>query len=78
METLIASALRFKTNIKCGGCIAAVTPYLNAIEQLDGWNVDTASPDKILTVQTTDKRVGEVVKKAIEQAGYKAEPVARP
>ncbi|MEZ0487563.1 MULTISPECIES: heavy-metal-associated domain-containing protein [Spirosomataceae] len=73
METL-----NFKTNIKCGGCIAAVTPYLNAIEQLDGWNVDTANPDKILTVQTTDNRIGEVVKKAIEKAGYKAEPIARP
>ncbi|MCY7359809.1 MAG: copper chaperone [Rudanella sp.] len=70
METL-----NFKTNIKCGGCIAAVTPYLNAIEQLDGWNVDTASPNKILTVQTTDTRIGEEVKKAVERAGYKAEPM---
>jgi len=73
METL-----NFKTNIKCGGCVATVTPFLNDIEQLDGWNVDTASPDKILTVQTTDNRIGEVVKKAIEKAGFKAEPIARP
>lgn len=85
METLTASSgtpeqLRFKTNIKCGGCIAAVTPYLNAIEQLDGWNVDTANPNKILTVQTTtrrpgDNRIGEEVRKAVEQAGYKADPM---
>lgn len=73
METL-----NFKTNIKCGGCIATVTPFLNEIDQLDGWNVDTSSPDKILTVQTTDTRVGEAVKKAVERAGYKAEPIARP
>ncbi len=73
METL-----NFKTNIKCGGCIATVTPFLNEIEQLDGWNVDTSSPDKILTVQTTDTRVGAEVKKAIERAGYRAEPIARP
>lgn len=77
METL-----NFKTNIKCGGCIATVTPFLNEIEQLDGWNVDTNSPDKILTVQTTarrpgDIRVGDEVKKAVERAGYKAEPIAR-
>ncbi len=75
--------LNFKTNIKCSGCIAAVTPFLNAIEQLDGWNVDTANPDKILTVQTTarqptDIRVGEEVRKAVERAGYKAEPIIRP
>jgi copper chaperone len=73
METMTASALRFKTNIKCGGCIAAVTPYLNAVEQLSSWHVDTAHPDKILTVQTTNARTGEEVKKAVEQAGYRAE-----
>ncbi len=78
METL-----SFKTNIKCGGCIATVTPFLNEIEQLDGWNVDTNSPDKILTVQTSarrpgDIRVGDDVKKAVERAGYKAEPIVRP
>jgi copper chaperone CopZ len=70
METL-----NFKTNIKCGNCVAAVTPFLNDIEQLDGWNVDTKSPDRILTVQTTDTRIGDEVRKAIEKAGYKAEPL---
>lgn len=72
METL-----NFKTNIKCSGCVATVTPYLNKIDQLDGWNVDTNSPDKVLTVQTTDNRIGEEVRKAVEQAGYRAEPMAR-
>lgn len=80
METLLASSgtpeqLRFKTNIKCGGCIAAVTPYLNTIENLGGWTVDTANPDKILTVQTADSRIGEEVRKAVERAGYKADPM---
>jgi copper chaperone len=78
METSISSAIRFKTNIKCGGCIAAVTPYLNAIEQLDGWNVDTGSPNKILTVQTTETGIGKEVQKAVEQAGYRAELLAQP
>ncbi|RIV17436.1 copper chaperone [Fibrisoma montanum] len=73
METL-----NFKTNIKCSGCVAAVTPFLNDIEQVDGWNVDTDSPDKILTVQTTDNRIGAEVRKAVERAGYKAEPMPRP
>jgi copper chaperone CopZ len=73
METL-----NFKTNIKCSGCVAAVTPFLNDIEQLDGWNVDTDSPEKILTVQTTDTRIGKEVQNAVERAGYKAEPIPRP
>lgn len=67
--------VQFKTNIKCGGCIATVTPFLNAIEQLDGWNVDTGSPQKILTVGSTDAQIGELVKKAIEKAGFRAEPM---
>lgn len=73
METL-----NFKTNIKCSGCVAAVTPFLNDIEQVDGWNVDTHSPEKILTVQTTDNRIGQQIQQAVERAGYKAEPMARP
>ncbi|ADB42838.1 MULTISPECIES: heavy-metal-associated domain-containing protein [Spirosoma] len=76
METL-----NFKTNINCSGCVAAVTPFLNSIPSvahIDGWNVDMDSPDKILTVQTTDTRIGEEIQKAIEQAGYRAEPVTRP
>ena len=69
--------LNFKTNIKCGACVATVTPFLNAIEQLDGWNVDTSNPDRILTVQTTDTQIGDDVRKAVEKAGYKAEPMAK-
>ncbi|MGF7218767.1 copper chaperone CopZ [Spirosoma lacussanchae] len=76
METL-----NFKTNIKCSGCVTAVTPFLNGIPSIahvDGWNVDTASPDKILTVQTTDNRIGEEIQQAVQQAGYRAEPIERP
>lgn len=76
METL-----NFKTNIKCSGCVASVTPFLNSIPSvahIDGWNVDTDSPDKILTVQTTDNRIGAEIQKAVELAGYRAEPLPRP
>ncbi len=67
METL-----KFKTNIKCGGCVAIVTPSLNAVEGLESWQVDTANPDKILTVQAKTATTADV-KKAVEAAGYKAE-----
>lgn len=66
METLV-----FKTNIKCDGCIAKVTPYLNETAGADAWKVDTVSPEKRLTV-TTDKQAADIVQ-AIEKAGYKAE-----
>lgn len=44
--------IQFKTNINCGGCIKSVTPFLNALDDLDAWQVDTAVPEKILTVET--------------------------
>ncbi|RBL91930.1 heavy-metal-associated domain-containing protein [Chitinophaga flava] len=67
METV-----QFKTNIKCSGCIAAVTPALNEVAGQDNWEVDLQSPDKVLTV-STDKVVKEEIRQAIEKAGYKAE-----
>ena len=67
METL-----KFKTNIKCGGCVATVTPSLNAVEGVESWQVDTANPNKVLTVQAATA-TAEDVKKAVEAAGYKAE-----
>lgn len=62
---------KFKTNIKCSGCVATVTPFLDEAVGERKWEVDLADPAKILTVKTeTDK---EVVIRALEKAGYKAE-----
>lgn len=66
------STLKFKTNIKCGNCVAAVTPHMDAISGIDSWVVDLKDPNRILTVQT-DEADSETVKKAVETAGYKAE-----
>lgn len=67
--------LKFKTNIKCGGCIAAVTPHLNAVEGVAGnWQVDIKNPDKVLTVET-DGIPAEKIKDAVKKAGYTAEQV---
>lgn len=67
METV-----QFKTNIKCSGCIATVTPGLNEVAGQDNWEVDLQSPDKVLTV-STDKADKKAIQQAIEKAGYKAE-----
>ena len=68
------NTLKFKTNIKCGNCVAAVTPHLNAVSGIQSWNVDLKDPNRTLTVQT-DEASAEVVRKAVETAGYKAEAV---
>ncbi|GAA0564279.1 heavy-metal-associated domain-containing protein [Chitinophaga japonensis] len=67
--------VQFKTNIKCSGCIATVTPVLNEVAGQDNWEVDLQSPDKVLTV-AIDKAGKEEIQQAIEKAGYKAEALA--
>lgn len=67
METL-----KFKTTIKCSGCVANVTPVLNEVVGEDNWQVDIQAPDKILTIASEEVNPADVVK-AIEGAGYKAE-----
>lgn len=63
--------LQFKTNINCGGCIKAVTPTLNGEKAIQSWQVDTANPNKILTV-TGELNEDQVVA-LVEDAGFKAE-----
>jgi len=64
---------RFKTNIKCDGCIEKVTPHLNEALGKDTWTVDITDPAKLLTVNvaTTEAEV----KQALSKAGYKAEQI---
>lgn len=68
------NTLKFKTNIKCGNCVAAVTPHINALSGIDSWVVDLKDPNRTLTVKT-DEADAETVKNAVDTAGYKAEAV---
>ena len=68
-------ALTFKTNIKCSGCIAQATPFLDKVAGKHKWEVDTTNPDKILRVETGENISKEDIVKAVSEAGYKAEPV---
>ena len=70
LTLLPMKTLQFKTNINCGGCIKAVTPTLNQEAGAGNWQVDTANPNKILTV-TSDKLTAEQVVEAVEKAGFK-------
>ena len=67
METL-----KFKTNIKCGGCIATVSPFLNKVPEISSWTVDTATPEKILTVEAGEELQDEAVVSTLEKAGFTA------
>ena len=66
--------LKFKTNINCGGCIKTVTPFLNQLEEVDEWKVDTENTDKILTVEGDNFTAEEIIK-TVQNAGYTAKEV---
>jgi len=65
---------QFKTNINCSGCVAKVTPFLNGDEAIKEWNVNTADPLKLLTIQT-EKLEKDDVKALVQKAGFKAEDI---
>jgi copper chaperone CopZ len=62
---------KYKTNLKCSGCVEKVKPYLDELLQETDWQVDLQDQNKTLTVK---QPVDEVkVKSAFAKAGYKAE-----
>jgi copper chaperone len=65
--------MKFKTNVKCGACVAAVTPEMEKLN-LTKWEVDLAHPDRVLTVPEDTQP--EKVKAALQKAGYQAEQIS--
>ena len=66
--------VQYKTNINCGSCIKSVTPFLNELDNVDEWKVDTENPDKILTVELDDENQ-DAVMEAVKKAGFEIEKV---
>lgn len=69
------TTLKFKSTIKCGGCISTVQPELNNLPGVKSWEVDILHPDKILTVESETGDAQSVVD-ALKAVGYVAEPFA--
>lgn len=65
--------LKFKTTMKCNGCVQTVTPFLEQANNIQNWSVDLQNPDRVLTVQTEGD--AEEVKNLLKEAGYQAEEV---
>lgn len=64
---------KFKTTIKCSGCVDTVTPFLDEAIGEGNWDVDLNSPMKVLTVHSDVDQAK--VTKAMEKAGYRAEEI---
>lgn len=69
VKFITMNELKFRTNLKCSGCVAKVKPALESIESLNHWNVDIESPDKVLTVEGEGVSGSEVIN-ALKSAGY--------
>ena len=54
------ATMKFKTNAKCGGCVAAIGAKLNKLVKEDEWSVDLKSPDKVLEV-TADVPADKII-----------------
>lgn len=68
METI-----KFKTNIKCTGCLSTVTPYLNDLAGEGNWHVDLDNPQKILTVESELSE--NEISTAVQKSGFVAEKI---
>ena len=68
------NTLKFKTNINCAGCLAKVSPFLNAEQSIEKWDVDTSIPEKILTVETDEANADRVIS-VVKSAGFNIERV---
>jgi len=68
-EDTTVTSHRYKTDLRCGACVARVGPLLDAAPGVARWSADVADPNKVLTVEgegVTAERIGDV----IGNAGY--------
>ncbi|MFC4721703.1 heavy-metal-associated domain-containing protein [Geojedonia litorea] len=70
METL-----KFKTNIKCSGCISKATPTLDEKLGKGNWEVDLFTLKKTLTVSSSELDENEIIS-IVNEAGYTAEKIS--
>jgi len=60
---------KYKTDINCDSCVAAVTPYLNAERSIRQWSVNTADLNKVLTIEG-DGVHSATIRRLVAGAGF--------
>ena len=61
---------KFKTNFKCGGCVAAVKDILDKNPNIQKWDVDLQAEDKTLIIEWQADESEEIVNQ-ITKLGFK-------
>lgn len=63
------TTMRFKTDLNCGSCVAAVRPLLDNEGAIREWDVDTGAPQKTLTV-VGEGITADRVRSLVSRAGF--------
>jgi copper chaperone CopZ len=69
-------SIKFKTNLKCDGCINAIKPGMDAIKEIESWKVFLDDHDKTLEVdfENSDEiELTSLIRDAFTKAGYNIE-----
>jgi len=67
-------SIRLKTTVKCNGCLATVTPFLNGLAGLTNWSIDLNDQQRILTAEISGISAEDVIA-VIRKAGFNAEKI---
>ncbi|NOQ26855.1 MAG: hypothetical protein GQ564_15955 [Bacteroidales bacterium] len=70
--------LRFKTSLKCNGCVNAIKPSMDSINGIKIWRVFLDVQEKTLEVDLDDsnsEQIANAVKEAVTNAGYTIERI---
>ena len=67
--------IRFKSNLKCNGCVNAIKPGMENIDEIKSWRVFLDVNDKIIEVETdgNTEKIATNVEDVVTKAGYKVE-----
>ncbi|MDA3952256.1 MAG: heavy-metal-associated domain-containing protein [Bacteroidales bacterium] len=68
--------LRFKTSLKCNGCVTTIKPNMDTINGIKTWRVFLDVQEKTLEVDLDDPNTEEIannVMDAVTKAGYEIE-----
>lgn len=63
---------KFKTNIKCSGCVRSIQSGMDNLKDIERWEVDTNHADKILTVVSVSPNT-DSIEDTIQSLGYQIE-----
>jgi len=66
----MTTTLKYRTNLNCGSCVAAVKPHLDGDPTIRRWSVDTAHPNKVLTVEGNGVSAA-AIERHVADAGFK-------